>query len=283
MKCPNSETLAAFIDGHLQGEEREAVVAHLADCDGCREVFAGATEFREELGSPATVAILPRRARHWVRTVAASVLLAAVAGIVYTQFVMTALEPRLPSTMALYEEARVDASALADPTAWSARWPVFRGSGDSKTTTAAEFRTGARLAELTLADYLQEATDLGVARVGVELASIPFTESLLSAYDGLPIDARERSALLLETESRVRRQLQSDYLELGRWLQALRLAALAEADVSSTFGRVPSSFLAMSLSPGLSQTLIQLDEALAEGARAEIIRTTTELVTGLGT
>lgn len=44
--CPSEETLAAFLDGHLDPEARERVMEHLADCGECREVvYAG-----EEMG-----------------------------------------------------------------------------------------------------------------------------------------------------------------------------------------------------------------------------------------
>ena len=42
-RCPDSETLAAFIDGKLTGPERERVVEHLADCADCYFVFSEST------------------------------------------------------------------------------------------------------------------------------------------------------------------------------------------------------------------------------------------------
>ena len=37
---PKDETLAAFLDGTLEGEEREQVLAHIAECDECRAFTA---------------------------------------------------------------------------------------------------------------------------------------------------------------------------------------------------------------------------------------------------
>ncbi|HVE72532.1 MAG TPA: zf-HC2 domain-containing protein [Thermoanaerobaculia bacterium] len=42
--CPSDETLAVFVEGKLKGAEREAVVAHLADCADCRDIVVDATE-----------------------------------------------------------------------------------------------------------------------------------------------------------------------------------------------------------------------------------------------
>ena len=42
--CPTDETLAAFVDRKLNGAEREAVIAHLADCADCRDIVVMATE-----------------------------------------------------------------------------------------------------------------------------------------------------------------------------------------------------------------------------------------------
>jgi tetratricopeptide (TPR) repeat protein len=38
--CPDSETLAAYLDGRLEQDERECVTAHVADCDTCYFVVA---------------------------------------------------------------------------------------------------------------------------------------------------------------------------------------------------------------------------------------------------
>jgi CHAT domain-containing protein len=45
--CPTEETLAAFVDGRLDADARERVIAHLADCAECRDVVLTASEFSE--------------------------------------------------------------------------------------------------------------------------------------------------------------------------------------------------------------------------------------------
>src|SRR5262249_29566997 len=44
--CPSDADLAALLDGALDAEGRARVLAHLADCEDCREVVAGAAAVR---------------------------------------------------------------------------------------------------------------------------------------------------------------------------------------------------------------------------------------------
>jgi hypothetical protein len=46
--CPPLEDIAAFLDGTLSPEERTRITEHLARCESCYEIFAGAVHFQEE-------------------------------------------------------------------------------------------------------------------------------------------------------------------------------------------------------------------------------------------
>lgn len=46
--CPPLEDIAAFLDDRLKPEERERITEHLARCESCYEIFAGAVHFQEE-------------------------------------------------------------------------------------------------------------------------------------------------------------------------------------------------------------------------------------------
>ncbi len=48
--CPSAEDLAAFVDGRLQGLQRERILEHLASCEDCYQVFAGVVDFQEQEG-----------------------------------------------------------------------------------------------------------------------------------------------------------------------------------------------------------------------------------------
>src|SRR5688500_15235651 len=48
--CPPLEDIAAFLDGTLSPEERARITEHLARCESCYEIFAGAVHFHEEEG-----------------------------------------------------------------------------------------------------------------------------------------------------------------------------------------------------------------------------------------
>src|SRR5215207_2709391 len=61
--CPSLEDLAAFLDGKLSGDEHARVVAHLADCPRCYEVFAESARFQlyeEEEEDPPEVTDVPK-------------------------------------------------------------------------------------------------------------------------------------------------------------------------------------------------------------------------------
>jgi hypothetical protein len=40
--CPTEEEIAVFLDGMVAAGERRRILAHLARCESCYEVFAGA-------------------------------------------------------------------------------------------------------------------------------------------------------------------------------------------------------------------------------------------------
>ena len=80
--CPTDETLAAFVDRKLEGAERDAVVAHLADCADCRDIVVMATE-EASAGN-----VVPFRK-------AAMVMLAAAAAVVVMLFAIPSVRERI--------------------------------------------------------------------------------------------------------------------------------------------------------------------------------------------
>lgn len=49
--CPTEEQLAAWLDHGLPAIERDTVEAHLADCDGCRELVVEIDRSRDAEGT----------------------------------------------------------------------------------------------------------------------------------------------------------------------------------------------------------------------------------------
>lgn len=73
---PSDETLAAFIDGRLDPEAREKVIAHMATCSECYSVFMSATEMTPPAEAPSAAMRASRSA--WL-AVAVTAFAAAVA------------------------------------------------------------------------------------------------------------------------------------------------------------------------------------------------------------
>lgn len=90
--CPTEETLAAFVDGRLDADARERVIAHLAECSDCRDVVLMASEFKQvesdqvagfdDDEEPSRVPVVTRRRVLAIPlTIAASVLIAALGAL----------------------------------------------------------------------------------------------------------------------------------------------------------------------------------------------------------
>src|SRR5919106_3086411 len=86
--CPTDEDLAAFLDGTLSKADRERVIAHLANCETCYEIFVGSVHFLQDNPPAEAVGeVLPFVSkkegggggiRRWLPAVAAAVLVAAL-------------------------------------------------------------------------------------------------------------------------------------------------------------------------------------------------------------
>jgi hypothetical protein len=69
---PTDEELGSFADGTLAGSERAALVEHIAGCDDCRRLVAGAAEFTDSTAVDAAGA-----SRRWWLATAAAILIVA--------------------------------------------------------------------------------------------------------------------------------------------------------------------------------------------------------------
>lgn len=57
--CPTEETLAAFIDGRLEGATRNAVLEHLVVCSECRDAVSVVREMEMEEAESGTADVIP--------------------------------------------------------------------------------------------------------------------------------------------------------------------------------------------------------------------------------
>lgn len=141
LHCPEDETLAAFVDGKLPEEEREAFLEHLASCESCYAVWQGVEDMRkiadtgadqdDAAGRPAA----PVTGRFGPgRLVASAAALAAAAALAFvfvpqllprrdnTELVRAAGELKIRTT-----KARLSIDLPYRPTR-----PVFRSGGENE-------------------------------------------------------------------------------------------------------------------------------------------------------
>lgn len=95
-RCPDAETLAAYLDGTLDPPTRDGVEAHLADCAACRAGLAETMTFlREDAARPAAAPAAPRRVpfRSTARRTGLIAALAAAAAVLIVAWVAPQWRP----------------------------------------------------------------------------------------------------------------------------------------------------------------------------------------------
>ncbi len=237
--CPELGLLAAFAEGRLAGAERDTIVAHLADCDACRETIAEAAGLAAELAAPAAgsaaeVLPFPERTRRRRRP-SAWIVLAAALGLVVAAALIQKRRPDTDATLvALGESAGVTAQLGAG---WSdPLWSVTRGEGPVVSERARAFRLGARSADLELA--LRAGDAAAARRLAAEsawlVADVPLADPVAATYREIAARLAEtnaRPAALLDaaaTGARLAREAVDPALhDLGRWSETARLLATA--------------------------------------------------------
>lgn len=258
--CPSLEDLAAFLDGRLSGHERARIVAHLAGCPSCYEVFAEAARFQieeeeEEDADPPEVAeslretegvaparVIPfpaKKAFRWVGSIAA-VLLAGVATVLL--YWQTNTMPELTS-------AGLVSPAVAGKVAGDPFWDEFVERGDSTdgglTSTPHELLLGARAVDLSLSLARNDAESLNdLASINGHIKEIGFVpDQAKAAY--LDIQARIDKGTPPKELVRKAEQVEASlpatdfpYFAFGKWAEAGRLSAVAE---SPDFFRAPEN------------------------------------------
>jgi hypothetical protein len=245
--CPPLEDLAAFLDGKLSERERARVVAHLADCESCYAVFAGAARFKleeeneqseapEEPAEVATVAevvapVVPfqrKPAVRWALPLAALLVLGLATIPLYLRY------SRMPEIVS---------AELIDPEAGGEPWTEGDTRGESDlggAYDAYEFLVGAQLVDLhlTLArnDDPQKVLDV-LSRINKHMAGFVVPPEEAKFYDQArehilagkpPADLSEEAARQEASLTRLMEEVDSAYLAFGKWTEGGRLASITQ-------------------------------------------------------
>jgi hypothetical protein len=245
--CPSDEELAAYIDGVLAKAEADRIAGHLVSCERCYEIYSETVRFQldresvflegdvlpfpspeAERSRDAAARSVRRRAvaARWLPL--AALLLIGIGSGGYFQFLAA---PQLMTTPATPPLASI-------PPGNQPLWlgPTYRGGeGEAETKiNEASFRMGVQLVNLQATlqtGQVKESQDV-IARILNLLKPQPFTDDLYKRYAGitgalykkLPAEFLPEAARLAKESRDV---FDTPSLDLGQWVEAGRLAAMA--------------------------------------------------------
>lgn len=236
MGHPELEELAAFLDRRLDRGERERVVAHLAGCEECYEVFVETARLRDEVAAAEVgeVTAFPFEERKGLRrrflaAAAAAAVAACAAGFfIYRE---RFAKPDLPLS-----EMVASLPAGQDPrlAAWGEQ-SMRGGEEPAGELTPGSFLFG--VLEMDLAWRLAAGDWQGAAelsrRIANLLAEASFSKDDTASFRDLASALRSGSppADVLETTIEALEAAELSFspahVKLGRWAEAGRLSALA--------------------------------------------------------
>jgi len=261
------ESIAAFLDGRLAAGEREAVVTHLAECEGCYEIFAETARYLRnvEMGrdpeafGPAAMApsvemrgrvvrVAPSRWRRgWIvgALAAAAALAALVIGRPLADRPFSSAPPTVAELTAELPTAMVVSATLA--ATWDEHgWPVMRGAGPLLGPEEERaFQLGVRVVEMDVALAAGEAAIASRLSYEIErlLAAVNLSDPLQLLYAGelgirgrlasgaVPAELlplnRQGDDLLRPDERGEAALVDGFWYELGRWASAAHLAVVS--------------------------------------------------------
>ena len=242
--CPPLEDLAAFLDGTISKEERERIVAHLADCETCYNVFAGAADFQltsaqadEPKGKVARFPFGSKKTLPWWLTAAAAAVLVVLVGLPTYRFLVP---PEM--TVAELTEPVAGKTGLSQYLYPAA---TYRGKDDAGDllSDSHSFLAGVFLVDLRLtleAGDKVNASDL-LRRIGVQASSFFQSGDLSDKYlqrastlaEAQPAEAeallRQFDSELPSWEKELEERTVSEYsFDFGKWTEAGRIAAKAQ-------------------------------------------------------
>ncbi len=234
--CPSDEELAAYIDGVLPRREADRVAEHLVSCERCYEIYSETLQFQLDSDPAPKGNVVPFPSREKIGRVAiryalpiAALLLVGIGTWAY----FLASPPMLtPST--------VTASLQDKPGLLGNLWvgPTTRGPGDHEDIPfdEASFRMGVQLVNLQLsleARDVEKAQGDILPRIHQVLETQGTASQLEDSFTALSADLKSKDPQeVLKQSAQVaqesRSQFDETYLDLGQWVEAGHLAALAQ-------------------------------------------------------
>jgi len=220
------ETLAAFLDGKLSGQEREKVIKALSDSE-LYESFMEASAIQRELGMgevPEPVVVVDARdrfarSRRW-RTYVPAAAAAALAGVLAVSQFASARMPEslgLVAKAAFFEQAQENGAQKTLGADWKGpAWSASRGVNSPETPRGDEFKSGVLLVNLDFAARTKE--DTVFPRIATQL------KKLVSGPASNMLNPADKTSL--RGFSRTISQLFKDspWYRLGIWTGQARLA-----------------------------------------------------------
>lgn len=234
--CPSDEELAAYIDGVLPRREADRIAEHLVSCERCYAIYSETLQFQLD-SEPAPVGnVVPFPSREKIGRVAiryalpiAALLLVGIGSRAY----FLAPPPMLtPST--------VTASLQGKPGLLGNFWvgPTFRGPGDheERPLEEASFQMGVQLLNLQLsleARDVEKAQGDILPRIRQVLETQGTASQLEDSFAALSADLKSKDPQeVLKQSAQVaqesRAHFDESYLDLGQWVEAGHLAAMAQ-------------------------------------------------------
>ena len=250
--CPSAEMLAAYGDGKLTPAERREVEKHIAACEDCFELFAGAAAYRLEQAADGAAVPHPSsgrmRLRRWYAAAAAAAIVVAVWAVVRQQATTASGGAVGPPAQPVERQLRSAAARESPPrkcSPWCKGWAAARSSTPPRrelgTTTAGArlrralptskraFRLGVHLldARVALEAEDEERCDAALDRAARLLPPQGGTTELIDGCEVLPRRAASLDAVPISTGWPLPYAASTPQaFDLGAWAEAGRLAAL---------------------------------------------------------
>ena len=229
--CPSSEDISAFLDGRLDGKQRDTLMGHLSHCDRCYEVFSMAQEMANEKKEE----VVREKKKSWIYAPIA--IAAAVVLIIVIKFVMEPPGDYVPlssNQIVSKLSKNTDTKTLAK-TIKEGLSPFYGFTG-AIPLEKASFRIGISLTDLEIslaAEDKAKSLDL-IKRINSIFQNIEGSGDLVLFYGDISkkleegISPREFSGKSQKVESFFKNRNGFLYLRFGEWVEGGRLAALTK-------------------------------------------------------